>query len=41
GIDPAVAQTSVRFTLGRTGLPGDGPERLAALVSGAVAAVRS
>ncbi|GAA4491000.1 cysteine desulfurase family protein [Microbacterium panaciterrae] len=39
GIDPAVAQTSVRFTLGRDGLPGDAPERLAALVSDAVAAV--
>ena len=41
GIAPAVAQTSVRFTLGRTGLPGDAPERLAALVADAVAAVRS
>ncbi|WP_251446940.1 cysteine desulfurase family protein [Microbacterium sp. USTB-Y] len=41
GVAPAVAQTSVRFTLGRTGLPGDAPERLAALVADAVAAVRS
>ncbi|MDQ4213979.1 cysteine desulfurase family protein [Microbacterium capsulatum] len=39
GIAPAVAQTSVRFTLGREGLPGDGPERLAALVAESVAAV--
>jgi len=40
GIDPAVAQTAVRFTLGRVGLPGDGPERLAGLVADAVTAVR-
>jgi len=40
GIDPAVAQTAVRFTLGRAGLPGDGPERLAGLVADAVTAVR-
>ncbi|MGN8024787.1 cysteine desulfurase family protein [Microbacterium sp. 22242] len=39
GVDPAVAQTSVRFTLGREGLGGDGPERLAALVAASVAAV--
>ncbi|OZB83430.1 cysteine desulfurase family protein [Microbacterium sp. 13-71-7] len=41
GIDPVVAQTSVRFTLGHAGLAGDGPERLAALVADAVASVRS
>ncbi|KJL20837.1 Cysteine desulfurase [Microbacterium azadirachtae] len=41
GLAPAVAQTSVRFTFGRTGLAGDGPERLAALVADAVAAVRA
>ena len=40
GLPPAVAQTSVRFTLGRAGLAGDAPERLAALVADAVAAVR-
>jgi len=39
GIHPVVAQTAVRFTLGHGGLPGDGPERLAALVADAVAAV--
>lgn len=39
GIDPGVAQTSVRFTTGRNGLPDDGPERLAALVADAVASV--
>ncbi|MBS1907505.1 MAG: cysteine desulfurase [Actinobacteria bacterium] len=41
GIDPAIAQTAVRFTLGHAGLPGDGPERLAHLVADAVASVRS
>ena len=41
GIAPEVALTSVRFTVGREGLPGDGPERLAALVAEAVAAVGS
>ncbi|VXC03252.1 Cysteine desulfurase IscS [Microbacterium sp. 8M] len=41
GLPPAVAQTSVRFTLGRAGLPGDAPERLAALVADAVSAVRA
>lgn len=41
GIDPVVAQTAVRFTLGHGGLPGDGPEQLAALVADAVSAVRS
>ncbi len=41
GLAPAVAQTSVRFTFGRTGLAGDGPERLAALVADAVTAVRA
>ncbi|MDR6865569.1 cysteine desulfurase [Microbacterium resistens] len=39
GIEPQVAQTSVRFTLSHAGLPGDGPERLAALVAAAVSAV--
>jgi len=39
GIDPAVAQTAVRFTLGRAGLPGDGPERLAGLVADSIAAL--
>lgn len=38
GIAPDVAQTSVRFTFGRDPLPGDAPERLAALVADAVAA---
>lgn len=41
GLPPAIAQTSVRFTLGRAGLAGDTPERLAALVADAVAAVRA
>ena len=41
GVDPVVAQTAVRFTLGHGGLPGDGPERLAALVADAVSVVRS
>lgn len=40
GISPEVAQTAVRFTFGRTALPADAPERLAALVAEAVAAVR-
>lgn len=39
GIAPAVAQTSVRFTFGRTGLSGDAPEQLAALVAASVMAV--
>jgi cysteine desulfurase len=39
GIAPEVAQTSVRFTFGREPLPDDAPERLAALVADAVAAV--
>lgn len=39
GVPAAVAQTSVRFTTGRAGLPGDAPERLAALVAEAVRAV--
>lgn len=39
GIDPEVAQTSVRFTFGRMPLPDDAPERLAALVAASVAAV--
>ena len=39
GIAPEVAQTSVRFTFGREPLPADAPERLAALVADAVAAV--
>ncbi|WP_295013218.1 cysteine desulfurase family protein [uncultured Microbacterium sp.] len=41
GVPPGLAQTSVRLTLGRQGLPGDGPERLAALVAASVAAVTS
>ncbi len=41
GIDPAVAQTAVRFTLGRAGLADDGPERLAELVAESVAAASS
>ena len=40
GIAPEVAQTAVRFTFGRAALPADAPERLAALVAEAVAAVR-
>ncbi|MCK2026832.1 cysteine desulfurase [Microbacterium sp. SSW1-47] len=40
GLDPAVAQTSVRFTFGRAPLPDDAPERLAALVAASVDAVR-
>lgn len=40
GVDPAVAQTAVRFTFGRAPLPDDAPERLAALVAAAVDAVR-
>ena len=39
GIPPEVAQTSVRFTFGRTPLPEDAPGRLAALVAEAVTAV--
>jgi cysteine desulfurase len=39
GISPEIAQTSVRFTFGRDPLPTDAPERLAALVAEAVAAV--
>ncbi|WP_406249506.1 cysteine desulfurase family protein [Microbacterium sp. M] len=39
GIPPEVAQTSVRFTFGRTPLPIEGPAQLAALVAGAVRAV--
>lgn len=39
GIDPVVAQTSVRFTFGRAPLPPDAPERLAALVAASVDAV--
>ena len=41
GIPPEVAQTSVRFTFAREPLQGDAPERLAALVADAVAAVAS
>ena len=40
GIAPEVAQTAVRFTFGRSPLPADAPERLAALVSAAIDAVR-
>ena len=39
GIPPEVAQTSVRFTFGRTPLPDGAPAQLAALVSEAVRAV--
>ena len=39
GVAPEVAQTSVRFTFGRTPLSEHAPEQLAALVSAAVAAV--
>ena len=39
GIAPEVAQTSVRFTFGRTPLPAEAPAQLAALVADAVRAV--
>ncbi|GGM45614.1 cysteine desulfurase family protein [Microbacterium saperdae] len=39
GIAPQIAQTSVRFTFGRTALPDDAPDRLAALVVDSVQAV--
>jgi len=39
GIDPLVAQTSVRFTFGRTPLPDGAPAQLAALVAASVQAV--
>lgn len=39
GIAPGVAQSAVRFTFGRTPLPADAPERLAALVAASVSAV--
>jgi cysteine desulfurase len=39
GIDPQVAQTSVRFTFGREPLADDAPERLAALVAESVRSV--
>ena len=39
GIDPLVAQTSVRFTFGRTPLPDGAPAQLAALVAASVGAV--
>ncbi|WP_417508230.1 cysteine desulfurase family protein [Microbacterium sp.] len=39
GIAPEIAQTSVRFTFGHEPLPEDAPERLAALVADAAAAV--
>lgn len=39
GIDPAVAQTSVRFSFGRAPLPDDAPEQLARVTAAAVAAV--
>lgn len=41
GIAPEVAQTSVRFTFGRTPLPSDAPEHLAGLVRDAVSTVAS
>ncbi|KJL25048.1 Cysteine desulfurase [Microbacterium oxydans] len=40
GIEPEVAQTSVRFTFGREELAPDAPERLAALVAESVRAAR-
>ena len=40
GVPAEVAQTSVRFTFGRDPLPGDAPERLAALVTESVRAAR-
>jgi cysteine desulfurase len=39
GVPPEVAPTSVRFTFGRTPMPDDTSERLAALVAAAVSAV--
>lgn len=39
GIAPGIAQTSVRFSFGRSPLPEDGPAHLAALVANAVQAV--
>ncbi|KQQ68721.1 cysteine desulfurase family protein [Microbacterium sp. Leaf320] len=39
GVDPSVAQSSVRFTFGHDPLPDDLPDRLAALVSESVRAV--
>jgi cysteine desulfurase len=39
GVDPVVAQTSVRFTFGREPLPDDAPERLAERVAESVRAV--
>lgn len=39
GIDPVIAQTSVRFTFGRGALPDDAPEHLARLVAESVRAV--
>lgn len=41
GVAAEVAQTSVRFTFGRTPLPNDAPQQLAALVATAVQAVAS
>jgi cysteine desulfurase len=41
GIDPAIAQTAVRFTLGRAPLPEGAAERLADLVAESVAAAGS
>lgn len=40
GISPEVAQTSVRFTFGRTPLPDDAPERLAGVVAESVRAAK-
>ena len=39
GVEPSVAQTSVRFTFGRDALPEDLPERLGNLVAESVRAV--
>ena len=38
GIAPDIAQSAVRFTFGRHPLPGDAPERLAAVVAASVSA---
>lgn len=40
GVPAEVAQTSVRITFGRTALPADAPERLAALVADSVRAAK-
>ncbi|MFJ6531970.1 cysteine desulfurase family protein [Microbacterium sp. NPDC091662] len=40
GVDPGLAQTSVRFTFGREAMPADAPERLGLLVAESVRAAR-